>query len=102
MITGTPIRNGLHELGHLLVICAPTLYGAMLWSDFENMSDQEYQFVHRNFMISRTMDDYPAMKALMPKLFDVLVFLDPPTYVKAFYDEVMHEHFAEYDDNDSG
>ena len=44
-------------------------------------------------MISRTMDDYPAMKALMPKVFDVLVFLDPPTYVKDFYDEVMYEHF---------
>ena len=40
LVTGTPIRNGLHELEDLLIICAYIIFWGSKWNHFDHLEEQ--------------------------------------------------------------
>ena len=50
--------------------------------------------VHKDFLFSRTIEDYPKIMAQMPQVMDVIVWLRPTKVTKKFYERLRATYWT--------
>ena len=58
------------------------------------MKSEEHIRIHRNFLFSRSIEDYPGIRKHMPAVFDVLVWLKPTIATGVFYDMLRDTYWT--------